>query len=395
MRRIVLALMLLVVGLLRLHAQTYAADAEALASRFENLVSQMSAAQQTRDAQSIATMRENIRNIKSRAATLEDLRTKITAAKDRVTVARQEADTAMVASERATAAVATRASNYLRERDQFIREFGDFFVSWGLPREGGQRNDATAEEVARFDAAQAPYLQRQERFRARADEIGREQAHAESLVSFSARTIAAADRAAAALSRLEDSQQTRGVEFEQILTRQTNNLSQFAGLTSFPQNAARPSDTDDMKPLIRKPPGTNTNALEQLQATKADYLKNKFFRTDCYESSCERRSSSDGSAPVEPVPVPQKVESHPAYQKAKQSVAEAEQRSQEAAARRNAAQRAGRPAEEQLRLTNDASRLKGLELMEKFKLRAQVDNLSFSIDVSSRAPKPAGPGSGQ
>jgi len=389
MRRIVLLLMVLVVGVPRLHAQSYSADAEALATRFESLVSQMSAAQQTRESKSIEVMRENIKNIRARAATLEDLRTKIAAAKDRVTVARQEAETAMIASERAAAAVATRASNYVREREQFSRDARAFFQRWRLP-ESGIRNAESNEEIPQFNAEKAPLVQRELELDGRRQQIDREETHAEALASFTGKKVDAAEWAEKEVARLESSQETRGVEFEQILTRNTNNLSRFAGLTSFPQNTARPSPGDeDMKPLLRKPPGTNTNALEQLHAQGARAANN------CFDSSCEAVPMPRDNGAVQPVPVPQKVENHPAYQKATQAVAEAEQRWQEADAKLRAAQRAGRPAEEQMRLTNDATRLKGVELMEKFKLKSQVGNVSYSVDVSSKAPKAAGPGSNQ
>jgi hypothetical protein len=182
------------------------------------------------------------------------------------------------------------------------------------------------------------------------------------------------------VSRLENSQQTLGEEFEEILMRNTGSVSKVVGLTPFPQNSVR------LRPPTRvvTRPGTNTNALEQLHAQGSRDTNN------CFDSSCMAVPVPRDGGPAEPAAVPSKVESHPAYRKATQAVADAERQSQEADARLRAAQRAGRPAEELQRITSEVTRLKGAELMEKFKLKSQVNEMSFGIDVSSRAPKSAG-----
>jgi hypothetical protein len=387
MRRIVLLLMVLVMGSLGLHAQTYSADAEALASRFESLVSQMSAAQQMRDAKSIAVMRENIKNIRARAATLEDLRTKIAAAKDRVTAARQEWATAAATSERARVELASRMGEFARAQERLWQETGNFNVSWGARWDGSDIVLLAPEAKARFDAAREPYVRRAQELRTREQELARDETRVERLEQTTVRKQEAVVRAEAAVTGLEERQESRGVEFEQIFARNTNNLSRFAGLTPFSQNTATPSrGGDDVTRLIRKRPGTNTNALEQLYAQGARAANN------CFDSSCEAVPMPRDNGVAAPAAVPQNVESHPAYRKASRAFTEAKQQADEAHARLRAAQRAGRPAEEQQRLTAEVTRSKGVEVMEMFKLKSLTTNLSFSIDVSSKAPKAAGSG---
>jgi hypothetical protein len=415
-----IALVLALTGGVRLGAQGYTAMAQALSARFEGAVALFTAAQQTRFADMTARLRQEIADLKARAADLDDRQAKLEAARRRVTTADSEWRSAKATSDSAVASIEKRATEWGEETKQFLKALGDFHERWGLPREVDGERMVPKAQYDQYQREYAPYRQRSAELDARMNKLKAEGPQVKMLQGVTIEKANALGRAKDDVSALEATQSAKAAEFEaakakceaDVRTAEAESKtpppappSSPAGagsggatpggagsLTPFPGSAPR----QNMPLLVRPVAGVVTTDLDRLRGIRdAEAKKPKAdFMYDCFTDGCAPSGGgTDVVVAAPPAAVAQHILNNPKYQEVAAARAAAEQNFAKADSDLRAAMRNPNtpPAELQSLFKVQTEALK-VSTWKRFEEQSFIRNLSFGINTSSQAPKPAASG---
>jgi hypothetical protein len=403
-----------------LDAQGYGAIAQALSARFESAVALFTNAQQSRFAEMTTRLRQEIADLKTKAADLGDRQTKLEAARRRVESADSEWRAAKATSDSARDSIEKRATAWGEETKQFLQALGDFHERWGLPREVDGERMVPKAQYDQYQREYAPYRQRSAELDARMNALKAEGAQVKAKQDTTAEKAQAAGRAKVDLAHLETTQSAKSAEFEAAnakceadvrtvevesktppppppATPPSSTVAGSGGATAGGAGSLRPfpagAPRADMAPLIRAS-GAPTAALERLRAINQEGAAKPSFMHDCFTPACAP-AEAGGDVVVVPVPagVPVHILNHPKYQEVTAAAAVAAETFAKADSDLRAAIRNPNTPPAQLQaLFKVQSAALAMKTWKEFEKKSFVDNLSFGINTSAQPPKPAASG---
>jgi hypothetical protein len=413
-----IAIILALTSGVRLGAQGYAAMAHALSARFESAVALFTPAQQTRFADMTARLRQEIADLKARAADLDDRQTKLEAARRRVTTADGEWRAAKATSDSAVASIEKRATEWGEETKQFLKALGDFHERWGLPREVDGERMVPKAQYDQYQREYAPYRQRSAELDARMNKLKAEGPQVKMLQGATIEKANALGRAKEDVSALEATQSAKAAEFEaakakceaDVRTAETESKTPPPAPPSSPAGAgsggATPGGAGSLTPFragaprVELPPlirasGAPTAALERLRAINQEGAAKPSFMHDCFTPACGPAEAGGGDVVVVPPPaaVAQHILNNPKYQEVAAAAAAAEQKFAKADSDfRNAIRDSSTPPAQMQALFKVQSAALAEKWRAVYAKESFVRNLSFGINTSSQAPKAAASG---